>query len=78
MADPIVIAQRTPYILEMEPGTYYWCRCGRSKAQPFCDGSHTGTDFSPLAIEIKEKNGLLGVAVNIPKKNHSVMELTHD
>jgi CDGSH-type Zn-finger protein len=35
-----VIAQKSPYVEEMEPGTYYWCACGKSKNQPFCDGSH--------------------------------------
>lgn len=55
MGDPIIIAQRGPYILDMEPGIYYWCRCGRSKTQPFCDGSHTGTDFSPIEVVIKDK-----------------------
>jgi CDGSH-type Zn-finger protein len=49
------IAQKQPYVLEIEPGTYSWCRCGRSKNQPFCDGSHQGTDFSPITVEIKEK-----------------------
>ncbi|MFK5970116.1 MAG: CDGSH iron-sulfur domain-containing protein [Candidatus Marithrix sp.] len=28
--------------------TYYWCSCGKSKKQPFCDGSHAGTDFKPV------------------------------
>ena len=44
------VAQRSPYPTEVEAGkTYYWCQCGRSKNQPFCDGSHAGTDFTPLA-----------------------------
>lgn len=50
-----VIAQKSPYVKEMEPGTYYWCRCGKSKNQPFCDGSHKGSEFSPLEVKITEK-----------------------
>lgn len=51
MPDPI-IPQRVPYVLPTEPGTYYWCACGRSAAQPFCDGSHKGTGLSPLKIDL--------------------------
>ncbi len=54
MSEP-TIAQKAPYVKEMEPGTYYWCRCGRSKDQPFCDGSHTGTAFSPVVFTIDQK-----------------------
>lgn len=52
--DEPVIADRKPCILELEPGTYWWCRCGRSKTQPWCDGSHQGTSFAPLKLEVKE------------------------
>lgn len=54
MADP-EIAETAPAIVELDSGTYYWCRCGRSQNQPFCDGAHTGTEFSPMKFEITEK-----------------------
>ena len=38
----------TPFPIDLEKGSdYYWCSCGKSKNQPFCDGSHKGSDFSP-------------------------------
>ena len=47
MSEP-VIAQKAPYPVEVEEGkTYFWCACGKSQKQPFCDGSHQGTDFTP-------------------------------
>ena len=46
--------QKAPYVEQVEPGTYAWCRCGRSQNQPYCDGSHAGTEFSPIVETIDE------------------------
>ena len=44
-----IIAQRSPYGTDVEEGkTYWWCTCGRSAKQPFCDGSHKVTSMTPL------------------------------
>ncbi|TMH88105.1 MAG: CDGSH iron-sulfur domain-containing protein [Betaproteobacteria bacterium] len=53
MADP-TIAQQSPYAVELAPGDYWWCACGRSRRQPFCDGSHKGSEFSPVKFTIGE------------------------
>ena len=50
-AQPIP-AQKAPYGIDVEAGkTYFWCACGRSKSQPFCDGSHAGTGLQPVAYK---------------------------
>lgn len=47
-----VIASATPFAVEVEQGkTYFWCQCGLSNKQPFCDGSHRGTDFEPVKYQ---------------------------
>jgi len=51
MADP-QIASRTPIAVDVEEGkSYWWCTCGKSAKQPFCDGSHKGSEFAPLKYE---------------------------
>jgi len=44
--------------LEVDAGVHWWCACGRSARQPFCDGSHKGTGLQPVKIETSEKKTL--------------------
>ena len=47
-----VVAQKAPIGADVEEGkSYFWCACGRSANQPFCDGSHKGTDFTPVKYD---------------------------
>ena len=49
------IAQKGPYPVTVEAAkTYFWCACGRSANQPFCDGSHKGSEFTPVKYEATE------------------------
>ena len=54
MSDPVRAAD-TPYATDVEAGkSYYWCACGKSAKQPFCDGSHAGSDFTPFKFHATE------------------------
>jgi len=47
------------YLMEVEVGkTYFWCSCGHSKNQPFCDGSHAGTGKAPVQFTATEKKDI--------------------
>ncbi|HOC54915.1 MAG TPA: CDGSH iron-sulfur domain-containing protein [Verrucomicrobiota bacterium] len=48
------IVQKSPAVQKAETGTHYWCACGKSRKQPFCDGSHKGTEFVPVKVEVNE------------------------
>ncbi|MFZ4400985.1 MAG: CDGSH iron-sulfur domain-containing protein [Bacteroidales bacterium] len=49
------IAKKGPFAVELEAGKeYHWCACGKSKNQPYCDGSHQGTEFVPKAFTAEE------------------------
>lgn len=52
------IPQKGPYAVDVEAGDYYWCACGKSKNQPFCDGSHKGSEFSPVKISVDQTKTL--------------------
>ncbi len=57
MTDLPIIARKAPYPVEVEEGkSYFWCSCGKSAKQPFCDGLHKGTDFVPVKYTA-EKSG---------------------
>jgi len=49
------IPQKAPYVQDAEPRKYAWCSCGQSSNQPFCDGSHKGSSFTPVVVEITEE-----------------------
>ncbi|MFP6816548.1 MAG: CDGSH iron-sulfur domain-containing protein [Pseudomonadales bacterium] len=53
------IAQKAPYPVDVKTGEkYFWCACGKSRKQPFCDGSHQDTEFTPLAYTAEEDKTL--------------------
>ena len=49
------VAQKAPYAVDVEAGQrYWWCACGKSKKQPFCDSSHKGGPFLPQEYRAEE------------------------
>jgi CDGSH iron-sulfur domain-containing protein 3 len=55
MTDVPMIAQKAPYPVEVEAGkTYFWCACGKSQKQPYCDGSHKDTSLTPMKFTAEE------------------------
>jgi CDGSH iron-sulfur domain-containing protein 3 len=76
MTEPI-IAQKSPFPVDVEAGkSYWWCACGKSKTQPFCDGSHQGSDFSPLEYKA-EKSGTVYFCGCKHGKNGALCDGTH-
>jgi len=55
VTDTPTISQKKPYGIEVEAGkSYFWCQCGLSSKQPFCDGSHKSTPFTPIKYQAEE------------------------
>lgn len=54
MTEPVIF-DRKPCVMEVEPGRYAWCACGKSAKQPYCDGSHSGSGMKPVIEQITEK-----------------------
>ena len=53
-----VVASRMPAVIKLEAGEYWWCSCGKSSKQPFCDGSHKGTSFTPEKVQISKSQNI--------------------
>jgi CDGSH-type Zn-finger protein len=71
------VAQTTPYAVAVEAGkSYYWCACGLSKSQPFCDGSHKGSDFTPVKYEAKTSSTVYFCGCK-QSKNGALCDGTH-
>lgn len=58
MPEP-TIAQKSPYAVDVEAGkAYFWCTCGNSGKQPFCDSAHKGTEFKPVMFKAEKSETL--------------------
>jgi CDGSH-type Zn-finger protein len=72
-----VVAQKAPYKVTVEAGrSYWWCACGRSAKQPFCDGSHKGTGIEPVAYKA-EATGKAFFCGCKASKNEPLCDGTH-
>ncbi len=77
MTDPVP-AQKAPYEVTVEAGrTYFWCACGLSKKQPFCDGSHSGTDFTPVKFKAENAENVFFCGCKATK-DHPFCDGTHN
>ena len=72
-----IIAGKSPVKVTLEKGKdYFWCQCGMSKSQPFCDGSHAGTDIGPLKFTA-DKDGEAAICLCKSSANGPFCDGTH-
>jgi len=77
MADDPVVAQKGPYQVELKEGqAYFYCTCGRSAKQPFCDGSHAVTNVQPFILELKQPE-TIAICRCWKSKDHPYCDGTH-
>ncbi len=72
------VAQRKPCMMDLSPGDYWWCACGLSKNQPFCDGSHKGGPFAPKKFTVTEKTGTVWLCMCKQAKTAPFCDGTHN
>jgi CDGSH-type Zn-finger protein len=71
------VAGRVPIGVDVEPGkSYWWCACGQSKKQPFCDGSHKGSAFTPIEYKADQAKKVF-FCVCKQTGNHPLCDGTH-
>ena len=69
--------QKAPYAFEVEAGkSYWWCACGKSANQPFCDGSHKGSEFAPSKFDAAESKTVYFCGCK-QSKNGALCDATH-
>ena len=70
------IAQKFPFLIDEVSGKKAFCTCGLSLKQPYCDGSHKDTGFTPEIIELSENKKVAWCGCKGQKKAHFVMAHT--
>lgn len=78
MEDKPTIAQKTPFGVDVKAGKkYFWCTCGKSAKQPFCDGNHRGSSFMPKLVKFEEDKKVYWCGCKHTKNDLGLCDGTH-